>query len=92
MSRGENRKPDRQAPNRSISIAAAIGHNLPLEPIDPAPPTYEQLLTPAQVATILNVSLRSVRRLIAKGDIAVAHVGRAIRVHPKAIRKLVDQC
>jgi excisionase family DNA binding protein len=37
------------------------------------------LLTPAEAATYLRVSLRSLRRLVARGDLPVTRIGRANR-------------
>jgi excisionase family DNA binding protein len=57
--------------------AAALGRRL-----DP-------LLTVAQAATILNVSTRTVRRLIASGAIRVVRIGHSVRVEPGEIEKLI---
>ena len=45
------------------------------------PPT--RLLTVAEAAKILNVSLRTVRRLISDGRLAVVRIGRLVRVRPE---------
>ncbi len=46
-------------------------------------PTVAPLLTPAEVTRLLNVSLRTVRRLIASGDLPVVRIGRSIRIRPE---------
>lgn len=50
-----------------------------------------QLLTAKQVAQILNVSLRTVRRRIADGTLPVIHIGGAVRVSPKTLVTLIGQ-
>jgi excisionase family DNA binding protein len=48
------------------------------------------LLTAAEVAEILNVSTRSVRRLIKDGKLPIVRVGRAVRILPEALETLID--
>lgn len=48
------------------------------------------LLTAAETAGILHVSLRSVRRLIADGKLPIVRVGRLVRVRPGALAALID--
>jgi excisionase family DNA binding protein len=59
---------------------------------DPNPPhtSRRPLLTAAEVAEILNVSLRSVRRLIKDGKLPIVHVGRSVRIRPEALQALID--
>ena len=49
-----------------------------------------RLFTPAEVAEILNMSLRSVRRLIADGTLPVKRMGRAVRIRPEALAAMID--
>jgi excisionase family DNA binding protein len=58
----------------------------------PNPPRTSRrpLLTAAEVAEILNVSLRSVRRLIKVGKLPIVHVGRSVRIRPEALEALID--
>jgi excisionase family DNA binding protein len=49
------------------------------------------LLTPLEVAAILNVSLRSVRRLIADGRLPVKRVGRLVRIRPEALVAIIGE-
>lgn len=49
------------------------------------------LLTPREVAEILNVSLRSVRRLIAERRLAVVRIGRAARIRPESLETFLDE-
>lgn len=51
---------------------------------------FEPLLTAESVATILNISLRQTRRLIADGALPVVRIGRAVRVRPDDLRKLIQ--
>ena len=46
------------------------------------------LLTAAEVAEILNVSIRSVRRLIADGKLPIVRLGRAVRILPESLETL----
>jgi excisionase family DNA binding protein len=48
------------------------------------------LLTADEVAEILNVSTRSVRRLIKDGKLPIVRVGRAVRIRPEALETLID--
>jgi excisionase family DNA binding protein len=54
---------------------------------DPNAPhtSLRPLLTVAGVAEILNVSPRTVRRLIKDGKLPIVHVGRTVRIRPEAI-------
>jgi excisionase family DNA binding protein len=58
---------------------------------DPNPPRISRrsLLTAAEVAEILNVSLRSVRRLIKDRKLPIVHVGRSVRIRPEVLDKLI---
>ncbi len=49
----------------------------------------EPLLTVAQAATILNVSERTVRRLIASGTIRGIWIGRSVRLRPRDIERWI---
>jgi excisionase family DNA binding protein len=49
------------------------------------------LLTAAQVAEILNVNLRSVRRLIKAGKLPIVRIGRAVRIRPETLAALIEQ-
>ena len=49
-----------------------------------------RLLTVADVAEILQVSPRTVRRIIAAERLPVIRLGRAVRVHPAALAALMD--
>ena len=56
-----------------------------------APRTLRRsLLTAAEVARILNISLRSVRRLIKDGKLPIVHVGRSVRIRPEALEAFID--
>jgi excisionase family DNA binding protein len=49
----------------------------------------EPLLTVAETAMILNVSGRTVRRLIAPGAIPALSIGRSVRRRPRDIGRLI---
>jgi excisionase family DNA binding protein len=49
----------------------------------------EPLITVAETAAILNVSERTVRRLIASGAISAVSIGRSLRVRPRDIGQLI---
>jgi excisionase family DNA binding protein len=49
----------------------------------------ESLLRLDDVAAELSVSLRTVRRLVTRGDLPVVRVGSAVRVRPSDLRRYV---
>jgi excisionase family DNA binding protein len=49
----------------------------------------EPLLTVAQAATILNVSERTIRRLIASRAIDDVRIGRSVRIRRRVIERLI---
>ena len=49
-----------------------------------------RLLKVKQVAEVLQLSPRTVRRMIADGRLPVIRVGRAVRVHPSAVATLME--
>jgi excisionase family DNA binding protein len=59
-------------------------------PGGPSDPSLPSLLTIEDVAEILKLSTRSVRRLIDRGELAAVHIGRSVRIHPKALRALIE--
>jgi excisionase family DNA binding protein len=44
----------------------------------------------AEVTEILNISLRSVRRLIKDGKLPIVRIGRLVRVRPEALAAVVN--
>ena len=48
-----------------------------------------RLLTVAEVADLLKISRRHVRRLIADGRLHVIRLGRAVRIRPESVAALV---
>ena len=52
-------------------------------------PNLTPLLNVAEVATYLQVSIRTVRRLIASGELEVIRIGRAVRVSEAALNTLL---
>jgi excisionase family DNA binding protein len=49
------------------------------------------LLTAKQVAEILNVSVRTVRRLIVQKKLAAVRIGKAVRVPPEALARFITE-
>lgn len=47
--------------------------------------TSASLMTAADVAQLLKVSLRTVRRHIRSGELSVLRIGRAVRISPEAL-------
>jgi excisionase family DNA binding protein len=54
----------------------------------PTAPVTTRLLTVTDVAEALQLSTRTVRRMIAKKQIPIIRLGRSVRVHPSAISDL----
>jgi excisionase family DNA binding protein len=50
-----------------------------------------RLLRIPQVAEGLDVSTRTVRRLIAKGELVACRLGRSVRVHPEDLAAYVNR-
>jgi excisionase family DNA binding protein len=50
----------------------------------------DPLLTVSEVAKILRLSVRSVRRLIAENQLRVFRIGRAVRIWPEDLRAFLD--
>jgi excisionase family DNA binding protein len=50
-----------------------------------------RLLLIDQVAEGLGVSTRTVRRLIAKGELVACRLGRLVRVHPDDLAAYIDR-
>ena len=48
------------------------------------------LLTAKQVARILSISIRSLRRMIADGRLLSARLGRSVRIRAEALQALVE--
>jgi excisionase family DNA binding protein len=60
-------------------------------PKEPRPSSPAPLLTPLEVAAILNVSLRSVRRMIADGRLPATRIGRLVRIRPEALATIIGE-
>jgi excisionase family DNA binding protein len=57
-----------------------------------SPPTSGRpLLTVAEVVATLNVSLRTVRRLIKDKKLSIVRVGRSVRIRPEALEAFIDE-
>ena len=49
-----------------------------------------QLLNIKEVASILNVSVSTVNRLISKGDLAIVKVGNSTRIKKETLEKYIN--
>jgi excisionase family DNA binding protein len=60
---------------------------------DPKKPriSREPLYTAAQGAERLNISVRSVRRMIKDGKLPVLRIGRSVRIRPEALAALIGE-
>ena len=57
-----------------------------------APPSQiTKLMTVAEAAWRLNLSEKTIRRMIEAGNLAIIRIGRSIRIHPEVIEKIVFQ-
>jgi excisionase family DNA binding protein len=57
----------------------------------PTAPVTTRLLTVKDVAEALQLSTRTVRRMIASKQIPIIRLGRSVRVHPSAIYDLYNK-
>jgi excisionase family DNA binding protein len=62
------------------------GH--PLREAKP-PPAIETLLTVSESAETLRVCTKTVKRLIARGELRVVRLGSSVRIAPAALRELI---
>ena len=51
----------------------------------------KRLLTVAETASFFQVSEKTIRRLIARGELPCSRIGRSIRIDPEVIEKIVRQ-
>ena len=76
-------KPEFAARQRQKSIGA----NPPV-----APPFHStKLLTVAEAAWLLNLSEKTIRRMISSGRLPVVRISRSIRINPEVIEKIIRQ-
>jgi excisionase family DNA binding protein len=54
-------------------------------------PDMRQLLTPADVAHLLNVSRKTAFRLIGRGELDAVHVGASVRVRPESLDAYLER-
>jgi excisionase family DNA binding protein len=60
-------------------------------PVAVHPPHVQPLLTLPEVATILRLSVRTVRRLIVDEKLATVRIGRAVRIRTKDLMALLEK-
>ena len=57
-----------------------------------APPAHSaKLLTVAEAAWLLNLSQKTIRRMISCGQLPVVRIGRSIRIDPEVIERIMRQ-
>jgi excisionase family DNA binding protein len=76
---GRSRLQNEAVKQRSLVEQRAVARASSLKP----------LLTVSEAATILNVSGRTVRRLIASGAIPALSIGRSVRLRPRDVGRLI---
>jgi excisionase family DNA binding protein len=54
------------------------------------PENTGRLLSPAEVAALANVSRKTIYREIDRGELAVLHVGRQLRIDPADFRRWLE--
>lgn len=64
---------------------------LPLPAIDQIALSSSTLLTTADVAALLQVSTKTVRRLIDRGELGAIRIGRNVRITPAILRALIER-
>ncbi len=62
---------------------------LPPGGLPPAAPMLAPLLTIPEVADLLRLSVRQVRRMVASGDLPVLRFGRSVRVSREVIEAMM---
>ena len=74
---------------RAVVGRATDSVSLPV--FDPKALSSSSLLTIANVAALLQVSTKTVRRLIDRGELDVIRIGRSIRIQPTALALLIGR-
>jgi len=74
---------------RAVVGRATDSVSLPV--FDPNSLSSSSLLTIANVAALLQVSTKTVRRLIERGELDFIRIGRAIRIQPRALALLISR-
>lgn len=83
------RRPTNAAPSSRIAIkptAPSLNDNQDRERVLPM-----YLLTVAETASFFQVSEKTIRRMIARGELSVSRIGRSVRIASEAIEKIVRQ-
>ena len=92
-------------PQRSVGVVplwarvtsngkAVVGRapdSVSLPVFDPKALSSSSLLTISNVAALLQVSTKTVRRLIDRGELDTIRIGRAIRIQPTALSLLIGR-
>jgi excisionase family DNA binding protein len=60
-------------------------------PLRNEPATPDTLLTVPEVAEMLKVSIRSIRRLIAHKELTVVLIGRSVRISSKSLANFIKK-
>jgi excisionase family DNA binding protein len=78
-----------KAPTRAVREGGAAFVTTPTNLGDVDVGGRDCLLTIAEAAGFLRVSTKSIRRLIGRGELRAVRIGRAIRIDPESLRRLV---
>jgi excisionase family DNA binding protein len=76
-------------PGNSYHLAYQERWMTPPNP-EPVARRSEGMLTAQQVAEELNLSLRTIRRLIKDGRLPAKRIGRSVRIRPRDLRALIE--
>jgi len=74
---------------KAVVVGAAESVTLPA--FDPKALSSSSLLTITNVAALLQVSTKTVRRLIDRGELDAIRIGRSIRIQPGALALLISR-
>ena len=80
-----------RSPSNGRTVVVWALEDVSLLAFDPKTLSSSSLLTIANVAALLQVSTKTVRRLIERGELDVIRIGRAIRIQPKALALLISR-
>ena len=77
--------------SKSRAVVGRAVEGAPLPAIDQIALSSPTLLTTADVAALLQVSTKTVRRLIDRGELGAIRIGRNVRIKPEILRALIER-
>ena len=80
----------RDTSNRKVVDGGAVASSS-LRAIDQTALSSSSLLTIPDIAVLLQVSTKTVRRLIDRGELDAIRIGRSIRIQPEALALLISR-